>query len=356
MDRILKQCNPVQGATWGQTPTLDLTLGPRYRSLLLEILVTNANGNIPTILDVLDLITVKIGGVPQRQHTAWELDQVNKSFGAQYGLNAYKTTSGALTYTNGVPDAPAAGNVGGTIGTAFYLPIFFREPWRASYASREMFGWYTSWQDGSVVPSMTVEMKIPALGANILAASGITINGWAETDNAVGPLDANKAPVAQIMKWKRRGLNFGGPGDLVELNFTKREIYSQISLLSAYHTGKGPMLAAITPAALITDQNDLTAFDPITRVKVEVDGRTVRDATKVLNDQSLVDDDFNESGLPADRYDVVFDKSDNPADGLVMQAGGQTVNELKVTITVGLGTATQKIIQSISQVYGAIER
>ena len=31
MDRIQKQCNPVQGAAWGQNPTLDLQLGMRYR-------------------------------------------------------------------------------------------------------------------------------------------------------------------------------------------------------------------------------------------------------------------------------------------------------------------------------------
>ena len=346
MDRIIKQCNPVQGAGWSQTPTVDLTIGPRYRQLLLEVKVVNANTKQPSILDCLGLLTLKIGGLPQRQMTAWELNEINKSYGAQYGLNAYKLTSGALTYTNGVPTAPANGDAGGTIGTAFYLPIFLREPWRKSYSAAEMMAWYTAWADGSVLSSLSLEMAIPAASANVVSASGISINVWAETDNAVGPLDANKQPVGRIVKWKRRGLVYGGAGDLVDLSFPKREVYSQISLFSAYHDGK----------TALADQSDLTAMDQITDAKVEVDGRTVRNASKVVNDQALIDDDFNEAALPADRYDIVFDKSDNPADGLVMEANGQTVKEFKVTATVATGTATAKIIQAISQVYGAIER
>jgi hypothetical protein len=359
MNRIERQCNPVQGAAFGQTPTLELQLGPRYRSLLLEISVVNnysGSGYIPTILDVLDLITIKIGGNPQRTHTAWELDMIHKSYGAQYGLNAYKTVSGAIAYSAGVPVVPAAGLSDHTVGTVFYLPIFFREPWRASYAARDMMAWYTAWQDGSVLPSFSVELKVPVASTNIYAAGGITINCYAETDNAVGPLDANKNPVAMITKWKRQGLVYGGAGDLVITSLAKKDIYNQISLFAGYHTGKGPLLAGITPAALITDQNDLTAFDQVTRAKVEVDNATVRDVTKVVNDQMLVGDDFNESSLYADRFDVVFDKSDLPTDGLIMQAGTATVKDFRITATIAGGTADNKTINALSQIYGAIEK
>lgn len=359
MDRIIRQCNPVQGATFGQTPTLDLQLGPRYRSLLFEIFVVNqytgGAGLIPTINDALDLITVKIGGNPQRTHTAWELDQVNKSYGAQYGLNAYKTVSGAIAWSNGVPVAPAAGLADHTVGTVFYLPIFFREPWRNSYAAQEMFAWYTAWSNGSVLPSFSVDLKVPAASANIYAAGGITINCYSETDTAVGPLDANKNPVAMITKWKRQGLVYSGAGDLVVTNLNKREIYSQISLFSGYKNGKGPF-AGNTPAQLVTDQNDLTAFDAISRVKVEVDNRTVRDTSKILNDQTLCGDDFNEAALPADRFDVVFDKSDLPTDGLVMEANGATVKDLRLTATLATAAAENKTINALMQVFGAIER
>ena len=361
MNRIERQCNPVQGAAFGQTPTLDLQLGPRYRSLLLEIFCTAAAAKIPTILDVLDLITVKIGGNPQRTHTAWELDMIHKSFGAQYGLNAYNYDGGTLHWTagNNYPDAPVAAKQ-----TVFYLPIFFREPWRSSYAARDMMAWYTSWADGSLLPSMSLELKVPAISANILANSAITINCYSETDNAVGPLDANKNPVAMITKWKRQGLVYGGAGDLVITTLSKREIFNQISLFSAYAaagSGAAPYggpVAGITPTHLAADQNDLTdpAFDALTHVKVEVDNMTIRDVSKVTNDQMLIGDDFNESGLPPDRFDIVFDKSDLPTDGLVMQANGATVKDFRITATLATGVAANKTIQAVQQIYGAIEK
>jgi hypothetical protein len=363
MNRIEKQCNPVQGAAFGQTPTLDLQLGPRYRQLLLEIFVVNnytgGSGYIPTIVDVLDMITLKIGGNPQRTHTAWELDNIHKSYGAQYGLNAYKTVSGVISYSGGVPVAPSAGLSDHTVGTVFYLPIFFREPWRASYAARDMMAWYTSWADGSVLPSLSLELKVPAANAtNIYSAGGITINCYAETDNAVGPLDSNKQPVAMITKWKRQGLVYGGAGDLVITTLNKKEIYNQISLFSPYVPTYGPLAAATTPTQILADQNNLTYFDQVTKAKVEVDNLTIRDVSARVNAEMLITDDFNEAALPPDRFDIVFDKSDLPTDGLVMQAGGQTVKDFRITATMAIGSAgtSNKLLQAVQQIYGAIER
>ena len=350
MDRIVKQTNPVQGAAWGQTPTVDLQLGPRYRWLLVESIATAAAGKTLQIADLVDDIVVKIGGNPQRTHSAVQLDAINKSYGAQYGLNAYDFNGGALTYVSGVPQGPQAAKQ-----TVFYLPIFFREPWRSSYAAKEMMAWPTAWKDGSVLPSFSLDIKVPAKSANVDAGSAITLNVHAETDNVLGVLDANSRPVGMITKWKRQGLVYAGAGELVVTNLNKREVYNQISLFSAYKNGKGPF-AGNTPAQIITDQNDLTAFDAITRAKVEVDNRTVRDALKIVSDQGLCGDDFNEAALPADRLDIVFDKSDMPTDGLVMEAGGQAVKDFRLTATVATALAENKTIQALMQVYGAIER
>jgi hypothetical protein len=361
MDRIQRQCKPVQGVAYGQTPTLDLQLGPRYRYLLLEIIAAAAaavgEGAAPTLVlpDVLGDVIVKIGGNPQRTHSAVQLDAINRSYGAQYGMNAYNFDGGALTYVNGVPQGPQPGKQ-----TVFYLPIFFREPWRQSYAAKEMMAWYTSWQDGSVLPSFSLALTIPPASPNVLAGSAISINAYAETDNAVGPLDANKNPVAMITKWKRQQIVYGGAGDLVITTLNKQEVYNQISLFSAYLVGAvGAYIGPIpgnTPAKIITDQNDPTKFDAISHVKVEVDNRTVRDVSKIVNDQELLDDDFNESGLPADRFDVCFDKSDLPTDGLVMQSGGSTVQDFRITATLAAAAAQNKSLQALMQIYGAIER
>ena len=91
--------------------------------MLLEVIVTNnytgGAGKIPTLVDVLGLIVIKIGGNPQRTHLAWELDQIHRSFGPRYGLRAYNYSNGQPVYVNGVPQAPQAGNAGLTVQTAF---------------------------------------------------------------------------------------------------------------------------------------------------------------------------------------------------------------------------------------------
>ena len=382
MNRIERQCNPVQGAAWGQTPTLDLQLGMRYRSFLIEAIVTNnyvsSSGKIPNINDVLGLITLKIGGNPQRTHMAWELDMINRSYGARYGSRAINYSSyGQPVYVNGMPQTPQAGNSTNTVQTAFYLPIFLREPWRSSYAAKEMMGWYTSWADGSILPSMSLEIAVPAAPAtgNVYPTNPPVINVYAEFDNAVGPLDAKKNPVAAITKWKRQGLVYGGNGALVINTLPKTDIYTQISLFSAYLTGYGPYQQPSTPAQIILDMNDYTKFDGLTHAKVEVNNQTVRDVDKKISDLMLIGDDFNEAsdssnaadqfstlgGIPADRLDIVFDKSDLPTDGLVMQANGQTVQDFRITATIGspgnaTAVASNKTIQAVMQLYGAIEK
>ena len=350
MDRTVRQCNPVQGVAFGQTPTVEFQLGPRYRWLMIEAIATAAAAKTLTISDLIADITIKIGGNPQRVHSAGQLDAINASYGAQYGMNTYNYDGGAIAWVNGLPQGPQVAKQ-----TVFYLPIFFREPWRSSYSAKEMMAWPTAWSDGSVLPSFTMELQLPNISANVLAGNVPIFNVYAETDTLLGSLDANKNPIANITKWKRQGLVYSGAGDLVVTNLNKREVYNQISLFCAYCNGKG-RFAGQTPAQQITDQNDLTAFDYISRAKIEVDNRTVRDTSKTISDQGLCGDDFNEAALPADRLDIVFDKSDLPTDGLVMEANGNTVKDFRLTATLATGAAQNKTISALMQVYGAIER
>ena len=76
-----------------------------------------------------------------------------------------------------------------------------------------------------------------------------------------------------------------------------------------------------------------------------MDNRTVRDATKIVNDQALLDDDFNEAAPPADRFDIVFDKSDLPTDGLVMQAATRPSKTSAITATLAGPVADNKSLR-----------
>jgi len=45
MNRIQKKCNPVEGVGYGQVPTVTYQIGPRYRSVVFEIIATSAAAN-----------------------------------------------------------------------------------------------------------------------------------------------------------------------------------------------------------------------------------------------------------------------------------------------------------------------
>lgn len=330
MDKIIQPCQPVVGAAYGQTATLDLAIGPRYHAIWLEVIVTAAAGvTLATSQAVLDklisLINLKINGKVQRSHSAFELDSIQGSYGTEFAANAYNYDGGAINFGASTYAPPVAAKA-----TVFYIPIFLAEPWRKSYAAQESMAWYTAWQNGSTLKSFQMEISIPALdAATFLAASSITINAYAETDSALGPLDASKNPVAFITKWNRLAVPYTGAGDLYITTLPKRDVYLQIS------------------AFQITDD--------ITAAKVKVDSRIVRDVKKGLNDQTLIGRQMNETAMIEKRFDIVFDYADVPTDGLVMQAGTSQVNDFQVILTMGAAAAASKIVSVISQTYGGID-
>jgi hypothetical protein len=359
MNRIQKKCNPVEGVGWGQVPTVTFQIGPRYRSVLFEVIATGAAGKIVTINDVLGDVVFKVNGNPQRTHSAWQMDQINRSFGAQYAYNVYNHDAGVLHFTGGtgVPDGPVAAKE-----TIFYITAFFREPWRDSYAVADMFCWPTSWPDGSVLSSFTCELTVPPISINIVAGGTIQITCYTETDSMLGSVDAaTKKPIMLINRWERQNAVYGGSGLLVISTLPKKDILSQISFFSAYAVpGGGVYVGPIpgnTAAKTLTDQNDTATplFDAITSAKIEVDNVTIRDVSKAVSDTLLIDDNCNESALPPDRLDVVFDKSDRPDDGLVLQAGGNTVKDFTVTLNVVAGAANaSKFVTILRQSFGPL--
>jgi Viral coat protein P2 N-terminal domain len=323
MDKIIKPCPPVVGVAFGQTATLDLPIGPRYHALWLKVVVTSAAGvtlsTAQTYLDkLISLINIKVNGKVQRAHSAFELDSIQSSYGSCFAANAYSIDTAAKERAFTAPEAAKA--------TAFYFPIFFCEPWRKSYAAQESMAWYTAWQDGSTLQSLQLEITMPVIDAATFAATAPTITAYAETDTALGPLDANKKPVAAINKWLRNTVPYAAAGDLYIPTLPKRDVYLQISAF---------------------------ATDDITNMKVLADSRTVRDVPKVLNDQTLIGRDMNESAIVEKRADIVFDYSDLPTDGLVMQAGSLQVNDFQVVLT--MAAAVGGAVTLISQVYGGID-
>lgn len=330
MDKIIQPANPVIGVGYGQTATLDLQIGPRYHAICLEVMAEAAADVTIGLADVLGLINIKINGKVQRAHTAVELDEIQTSYGSKYAHNVYDIEGGTTPLWTSRTARTGATNAHKTM---VQLKIYLAEPWRKSYAATESMAWYTAWADGSVLKSLQLEIAIPAAGVNVLANSAISINAWTETDNAIGPVDASKNPVALINKFKRTAIPYTGSGELPIVTLEKRHICNQISIW--------------------TPQCADTTYDTISAVKIKKDNATIREVTRVRNDESLIGREFNEAGLYQNRFDVVFDYSDLPTDGLVLE-GARDFQLIPTIALSGVGAAS-KLLTLISQIYGPID-
>jgi hypothetical protein len=316
MDKIIEPCAPVVGVQLGQkAATCDLQIGPRYHTLWIEVVAKGAAGKTLVLTDVLGLLSLKINGRVQRQHLASELDAIQTDYGPAYAANTYKMV-------NGLPTVAALANADTGM---FVLGIHLAEPWRKSYAATEAMAWYTSWQDGSVVPTFQLEIECPNTG-NVDATAPYTISVYAEKDFAVGPVDGNKKPVQLITRWERTSKPYTGAGDLYIIDMPKRHVLEQVTIFGQTN-------------------------DNVTACKVKVDNRILRDVTKVRNDQTLIGREWNEANLSVDRFHLAFDYSDLPTDGLVLEG----VKDFQVIPTLGAAAAANKMLTLISQVYGPID-
>ncbi len=302
-NKIIQPLAPVVGVVGGQTATLDVPIGPRYHVIWLVGDVVHAS-IVPTLAKVFDgLITVKLNGKPVRSHTAAELDALNTLNGAGFAATAITGT---------------------TYQRIWYLPIFLAEPWRKSYSATEAMAWPTSWPGNKKLGTFQIEIAVPS-------NSGYTINSitaYAEQDNMLGSVDNAGNPVMLISKWNRLTVPYAGnSGKNYITTLPRREILQQISIITN------------TPAV-------------IADLMVKVDGLIIRDATKDVNDRTLIAREMNASGLSALRYDVVFDYDDLPSSALPMQYGGATVQDFQVIPNIGSGASETKVMTVLYLVYG----
>lgn len=329
MNKIIEPSAPVQGVGYGQTATVDFSIGRRYHALRFEIIAEAATSKTLTVDDVCSLINIKIGGKIQRACTPRELDQICRAYGADYGVKAYNYDGSTLTLSSGAIQVAQEAKL-----TIFELTIFFAEPWRKSYAATESLAWYTAWADGTVLKSLQAELVIPAASANVKSGTTLSINAYAEMDNAVGPLDTNKQPVQLITRWERTQVQYSGTGELPIVNLQKRDMLQQISIFSPrYKTGT------------------TAGTDVVTNVKLKVDNAMVRDVTNTRNMETLLGREWNPSGFDLLRFDVALDYSDLPADALNLNG----VRDFQVIPYLSKAESDSKVLTLISQVYGRID-
>jgi hypothetical protein len=322
----------VTGVGAGNLATCDLPIGNRYHQLIIEATATGGGGITLTLADVLAELRVMVNGKVFRDILATELDTIQTKYGSDYASQAFNSTGSgntlAAVYSGGNVQAPQAASQ-----TTFMIAINFSEPWRKSYSAREARALPTAWANGAALKSFQLLINCPATG-NI--ASGYTIRVHSISDTMLGSVDAtSKLPITLACKWYRQQLPYTASGDLPTINLIKP-----------------------TPGTLaIVEEHTflMPGTDTINRVVVTADGRQVRDVVKVTNDFTLLLNGYNPllNNGNKFRFDLDYDYSDLPTDGLALSTPTSAVGTYKITTTITAASANNATV--ISQVYGPLD-
>jgi ribosomal protein S6E (S10) len=325
LEQIVSIAGNTPGAATASKATIDLTVGPRYLVLWLIGTVKRAgtSATAPVLGDIFDLtstVKVKINGKTQREFTLDELDAIQRSYGAAYGVNV---TGG--TDTGGVPQA------GDTC--TYRVPILFYQDWRPGYSARDMMAWPTAWPDGSMFKTLQVEVPLAAKDSttdNVTSEHAFSV--WAEYDNVLGPMGKDGKPILNIEKWSRLVVPYSAAGELPLTNLDRRDYLQQFTFFGQ-------------------------SGDLLLKMRVKMNGRVYRgDVPKVTNEETLrkrgmiIADqpDYLGDHLAANRYDTVFEDTDNPLDSLPLF----TASSFEVTPTLGAADADNKTLVLLQLRYG----
>lgn len=302
---ILKKTSPLEGVVPGEKATLDLPIGPRYNKIIFEATV-KPSGAVATVADIVGLIKLQLDGKTQREATAVELIALYERYGEEFAME--------------VENLDNPGNPLGSGDKArFRFAMFFGEPWRKEYAADKVMSLPTRWVNGQALRTLQIELEVPDKTGYTLH----DIKAYASVDGVLGAVDANNAPIVNLNKWYRETIIYTAAGDRHLVNLPKRDLYQELDFFT--QTG-----------------------DPISNIKIKVDGNEILDAPKAVNDLDLVLHGINRAALSDDRFDVIFDRDDLPNSAFNMNG----VRELEVIITLANAAATNKSITLIRQTYG----
>jgi hypothetical protein len=166
----------VQSVAPGRTATVRPEVGRRINKILLKVQATAQVAN-----QIIDTITVKVGGVPQRTMTPDELD-------CEYRLMGENSSAQYAIQQN-------------TAGSEIHIPIWFREPWRKGLQTARILGWNT----GDVAEDeFVVEVKLLSS-----AAADVTLDAEVEYDNPVDQ-QGKALPMGDIVKWYEEDVEITG--------------------------------------------------------------------------------------------------------------------------------------------------
>ena len=310
--------------------TIRIPSGPRVGVLYCEMTVTKAAGgggvySLPLVTDIIhptQTMKFKIDGREQRQRLVSELIALNKLQGSNLGGSVDYIQDGvvvATVYDAGNTAVPA-GIVANKATTAvFQVPIYLAEYFRKDVATGEGMAWPTAFNNGKVLPAMTVEIPIADNALGAFSNWGAVI--WFDYDGLQWAPDANGNARSLIVRQGRSTKLYGAVGDF-QVSLPQQDRLMQFSLL-------------------------LAAGDAWSRCIVKKNGTTLRDVTPARNRQVLFDHGLNVAAVVPNRCDIVLDLNDDVNAALPLNPNDTF--EVTLTLSSVAGNATMVIL---SESYG----
>jgi hypothetical protein len=193
----------------------------------------------------------------------------------------------------------------------FRVPIWFADPSRKSLADQERTAWPTMWTDSSSATGTTSQLRSLQLeldhpNTGNLAASGLSVEVWAETTTDVGSYTdytdstgaKSRIPNDYILSWSQLSLPYAANGELQIVTLDKNFLLGGLHLFT-------------------------NAAATISNLKLNVNGVILRDVTKLMNDAVLLGRGYNAGYMGAQQFNMIPDYTDVPTDMLNLKGASQ---------------------------------
>lgn len=318
--------NGIPAATVGGTATLDLPIGPRYKSITLAV-KDSANAAANVIIGDMRLM---VNGKQQRIFTVDQLDRLNSRNSPPFIGTPFSDgtdTTVFLAPTSAASPTVSAtlfGSVRGLTQPAFASYSLFKD---ASNYTRITIYFSESWRPpgvGSALAWATGGLASFQLEVDITTSAGtVTMTAFAEVDKALVTVNGlnrqTDMAMGNIVKWIRTTVPVTG----TTINWTNF-----------------PRKSGVLQAVHFSDPN-------ITNVQVKADNYEWRNLSQNDNLFLLAQNGITGS---ASWYDVEFDYDDVPEGaGLILDG----IQDLQFNITTSSGTARN--ITAIAEILGTPE-
>lgn len=196
----------VPGSAAGTQATLTLPLGYRYHRI--DLIYIDGTAAPTDVRNMFGDVNVFRRGIPERTHSALELDHLNQLNGTQYGVQ----------------------QVGAGVNMRQTLPIFFNEPWRKNPAQADQMAWSVDTNNGFNTGDFQIVITLLAA----FPATG-SIVALATVDAPIAPA---KGTAQSVKKVYRQQLAAAGLSNDFN-NFPQKDAYQTMCLKNPSGAGSG---------------------------------------------------------------------------------------------------------------------